>query len=123
MSLIKTYNKKQKKEDLPEISPGDEIKVYEKNPHGKPHVFKGIVIARKHGNEASATITVRGEVGKVGVERIYPIHSPNIEKIEVVQPHKVKRSKLYYLRNTTKQKGRLKRKEETPKKTAASEEQ
>jgi|SRR6056297_1346623 len=121
MSLLNIFKKKQKKTDLPDIKAGDEVKVYEKNPDGKSHIFQGIVISRKHGNEVGATITVRGEVGKVGVERIYPLHSPNIEKIEVVQSHKVRRSKLYYLRNLKGKKSRLKKTAGSPQKEEKKE--
>lgn len=72
-------------------------------------VFKGIVIARKHGKEAGATFTVRATVGGVGVEKVYPFHSPNIVKVNVLNsPKKVHRSKLYFLRNLSKKKIRQK---------------
>ena len=81
-------------EILKKIKPGAKVKVYE----GKTP-FSGLVIARKHGNEAGATFTVRTIVAGVGVEKVYPIHSPAIVKIEVVSsPKKIHRAKLYFVR-------------------------
>jgi large subunit ribosomal protein L19 len=80
---------------------GETIKVWQKIKEGdkaRLQVFEGLVIARKHGNEAGATFTVRKMVGDIGVERIFPLFSPNIEKIEIVSRSKVKRAKLYYIR-------------------------
>jgi large subunit ribosomal protein L19 len=89
------------KEDLKKIKTGDLVRVYQKIREGgkeKTQVFEGIVIARKHGNEIGATITVRKEISGIGVEKIFPIHSPTIEKIEILKEGKRKRAKLYYLR-------------------------
>ena len=96
---------------LPDIKPGDTIKVHQKIKEGdkeRIQIFEGLVIARKHGKGISATITVRKVVEGVGVERIFPVHSPMIEKIEVVKSGKVRRSKLYYLREAKGAKSRLK---------------
>ena len=76
------------------IQPGAKVKVYE----GKTP-FEGLVIARKHGSEPGATFTVRAIVAGVGVEKVYPVHSPAIVKVEIVSsPKKVHRSKLYFVR-------------------------
>jgi large subunit ribosomal protein L19 len=91
----------QPKETKKEIKTGDIVRVYQKIKEGgkeRTQVFEGIVIARKHGNEIGATITVRKEISGIGVEKIFPIHSPIIEKIEIVKEGKRKRAKLYYLR-------------------------
>ncbi len=81
-------------EILKKIKPGAKVKVYE----GKTP-FAGLVIARKHGSEPGATFTVRTTLAGVGVEKVYPIHSPSIVKIDVVSsPKKVHRSKLYFVR-------------------------
>lgn len=81
-------------EILKKIKPGAKVKVYE----GKTP-FAGLVLARKHGSEPGATFTVRTVLAGVGVEKIYPIHSPGIVKIEIVStPKKVHRSKLYFVR-------------------------
>ncbi|MDI6591596.1 MAG: 50S ribosomal protein L19 [Patescibacteria group bacterium] len=112
---LETFIKSQIKTGLPEIRPGDTIRVYQKIPEKedkeKIQTFEGIVIARKHGKEAGATITVRKVISGIGVERIFPIHSPTIEKIEVLKKGKVKRAKLYYLRKAKGKRARLKRKE------------
>jgi large subunit ribosomal protein L19 len=91
----------QPKETKKEIKTGDIVRVYQKIKEGgkeRTQVFEGIVIARKHRNEIGATITVRKEISGIGVEKIFPIHSPTIEKIEIVKEGKRKRAKLYYLR-------------------------
>jgi large subunit ribosomal protein L19 len=90
-----------KRKDLPEIRPGDIVRVYIKvkdKDKEKTEVFEGIVIARKHRKEMGATFTVRKEVSGIGVEKIFPLHSPLIEKIEILKRQKTKRAKLYYLR-------------------------
>ncbi len=80
---------------LIKIKPGAKVRVYE----GKTP-FEGLVIARKHGSEAGANFTVRAIVAGVGVERVYPIHSPVIQKVVIVSsPKKVHRAKLYFVRN------------------------
>lgn len=99
---------------LPQIRPGDTVRVHQKIKEGdkdRIQVFEGVVIAAKHGKGVVATITVRKVVEQVGVERIFPIHAPFISKIEVVASGKVRRSKLYYLREAKGKKGKLKRKE------------
>ena len=70
-----------------------------------------MVIAKKHGSEIGATITVRKVIGGVGVEKIFPLHLPSIEKIEVLRRSKTRRAKLYYLRTAKGKRARLKRKE------------
>jgi large subunit ribosomal protein L19 len=100
------------KKDLPDIRPGDTVCVYQKikeKDTERIQPFKGIVLARKHGKGISATITVRKVVSGIGVERIFPLHSPNIEKIEILKRGKVKRAKLYYLRKAKGKKAKLKR--------------
>jgi len=106
------------KGDLPEIKAGDMVKVYQKIKEVKDgktkeriQAFEGQVLARKHGKGVSATITVRKVIDGVGVEKIFPIHSPSIEKIEVERTAKTRRSKLYYLRTAKGRKAKLKSKE------------
>jgi len=83
------------------IRPGDTIRVHQKiQDKGKTRIqiFEGLVLARKHGNEAGATFTVRKVASGVGVEKIYPLYSPLIDKLEIVKRAKVRRAKLYYIR-------------------------
>lgn len=83
------------------IKPGWTIKVYQKIKEGsktRVQAFEGTVIARKHGNEPGGTVTVRKMFGGYGVEKIFPIYLPTIEKVEVVRQTKTRRAKLYYLR-------------------------
>lgn len=87
--------------DLPDMRPGDTVRVSQKVKEGdKERVaqFEGIVLARKHGRGITATVTVRKVVDGIGVERIFPIHSPTITKIDVLRHAKVRRAKLYYIR-------------------------
>ena len=89
------------KKELPEINIGDTVKVHVKIKEGdreRIQVFEGTVIAKKHGG-ISETFTVRRVSHGCGVERVFPVHSPNIEKVELVRGGKVRRSKLYYLRD------------------------
>ncbi len=83
------------------IKPGDTVRVHQKiQDKGKTRiqVFDGLVLARKHGNEPGATFTVRKVSSGVGVEKIFPLYSPLIDKIEIVKRAKVRRAKLYYIR-------------------------
>lgn len=95
---------------LTQIRPGATVKVHqkikEKTPKGeikeRIQIFEGVVLARKHGSEAGATITVRKISEGIGVEKIFPLHSPMITKIDIVRMGKVRRSKLYFLRDPNK---------------------
>ena len=113
VTLLEKFNKEQLK-NLPELKPGDTIKVHQKIKEGdkeRIQIFEGIIIAKKHGKGASATMTVRKVVDGVGVERIFPINSPAIDKVEVLRHGKVRRAKLYYLRTAKGKKSKLKRKD------------
>lgn len=84
------------------IRAGDTVKVHQRiQDKGKTRIqiFEGVVLARKHGNEPGATFTVRKMASGVGVEKIYPLYSPNIDKIEIVKRSKVRRAKLYFIRD------------------------
>ena len=89
------------REDIPNFKAGDTISVGVKVIEGEKsriQVFKGVVIAISAGEGASKTFTVRKISNGVGVERIFPLHSPNIDKIDIITRGKVRRAKLYYLR-------------------------
>ncbi len=110
---IETFTKIQLKKGLPDIRPGDTVRVYQKvreKDKERLQAFEGIILARKHGKGISATITVRKVISGIGVEKIFPIHSPIIEKIEVLKRGKVRRAKLYYLRTMVGKKAKVKRK-------------
>lgn len=85
-----------------DIRSGDQVRVWQKIEEDKGkfrlQAFEGLVLARKHGSEAGATFTVRKVVGGVGVERIFPLHSPMIDEIELIRRSKVRRAKLYFIR-------------------------
>ena len=111
MPIVKNISEAQIK-TLPDFKAGDTVKVHVKivepvldKKTGKPtgfkervQLFEGLVIARKGGNGVNATFTVRKISYGVGVERIFPIHSPNIVKLEVTKPASVSRAKIYYVR-------------------------
>ncbi len=87
-----------------DVKSGDTVRVWSKiQEKGKTRLqaFEGLVLARKHGSEMGATITVRKVSDGIGVERIFPLHSPSIDKIELVKRSKTKRSKLYFLKDKT----------------------
>ena len=99
MDLIKALNEKQLKE-VPQVEVGDTVRVHVKVKEGsreRIQVFEGTVIAKKHGG-IEETITVRRISYGVGVEKVFPVHSPSIDHIDVVRSGKVRRAKLYYLR-------------------------
>ena len=86
-----------------DIRPGDTVRVWQKIEEGKGkfrlQAFEGLVLARKHGTEAGATFTVRRVTSGVGVEKIFPLYSPMIDKVEVIKRARVRRAKLYYIRD------------------------
>lgn len=99
--LIKEIEAAQLKAEVPEFSTGDTVRVYGKIKEGnreRIQVFEGVVL-KKQGGSNRATFTVRKTSGGVGVEKTWPLHSPNVEKVEVVRKGKVRRAKLNYLRD------------------------
>ena len=99
--IIKNIEAEQLKADAPQFSVGDTVKVYGKIKEGTREripVFEGTVI-KKQGGSNRATFTVRKLSNGVGVEKTWPLHSPNVEKVEIVRKGKVRRAKLYYLRD------------------------
>ena len=111
MDLIKALNEKQLKE-VPEVAVGDTVRVPVKVKEGsreRVQVFEGTVIAKKHGG-IEETITVRRISYGVGVEKVFPLHSPIIEKFEIVRHGYVRRAKLYYLRDRVGKSAKLREK-------------
>ena len=101
MDLIQTLTANYMKPELPEMNVGDTVRVHVKIKEGsreRIQVFEGTIIAKKHGG-VEQTITVRRLSYGVGVEKVFPVHSPNIVNVETVRRGKVRRAKLYYLRD------------------------
>ncbi|RJS62167.1 50S ribosomal protein L19 [Bacillus sp. PK3_68] len=108
--LIEELTKEQLRTDLPAFRPGDTVRVHVKVVEGtreRIQVFEGVVIKRRGGG-VSETFTVRKISYGVGVERTFPLHTPKIERIEVTRRGKVRRAKLYYLRNLRGKAARIK---------------
>lgn len=85
-----------------DLRAGDTVKVWQKIKEGdktRLQAFEGLVLARKHGTEAGATFTVRKVASGIGVEKIFPLFSPNVDKVEVIRRAKVRRAKLYHIRD------------------------
>ncbi len=100
MDALKQISDVHLKSEMPVVDIGDTVKVHVRIKEGERsriQLFEGTVIARKHGGIAE-TFTVRRLSYGVGVERVFPIHSPNVEKVEIVRKGRVRRAKLYYLR-------------------------
>ena len=99
-AIIQTPVNVEERKNL-DLRSGDTVRVHQRIKEGdktRLQMFEGLVIARKHGREAGATFTVRKMVSGVGVERIFPLYSPVLEKIEIVKRSKTRRAKLYYVR-------------------------
>ena len=112
MNIIETLEKEQLRSDIPAFGPGDTVRVHAKIVEGsreRIQMFEGVVISRQ-GTGVRETFTVRRISYGVGVERMFPVHSPRIEKIDVVRKGIVRRAKLYYLRNLTGKAARIKEK-------------
>ena len=101
MDALKLISEASMKENVPAFNIGDTIKVHVKIQEGdksRIQVFEGTVIAKKHGG-ISETFTVRRVAHGCGIERVFPLHSPVVDKVEIVRSGKVRRAKLYYLRD------------------------
>ena len=108
--IIEAITKSQLRSDIPEFKAGDTVRVHVRIVEGgreRIQQFEGVVIKRRGGG-ISATYTVRKISNGVGVERTFPVHTPKVEKIEVVRKGKVRRAKLYYLRNLRGKAARIK---------------
>ena len=110
MDLIKAFTNEQLKSDVPQFKIGDTVKVHNKIKEGnreRIQIFEGTVIARRGGG-ISESFTVRRVAYGVGVEKTFPLHSPNVAKVDVVRSGKVRRAKLYYLRERSGKSAKLK---------------
>ena len=110
MNVIETLENEQMRFDIPNFGPGDTVKVHARIREGQKEriqVFQGVVIRKRKGT-TGATFTVRKISYGIGVERIFPLHSPMIDKVEVVSKGKVRRARLYYLRKLRGKAARIK---------------
>ena len=108
--IIQSIEKEQLRESIPQFNVGDTVKVYGKIKEGtreRIQIFEGTVL-KKQGGSNRATFTVRKASNGVGVEKTWPLHSPNVEKVEVVRKGKVRRAKLFYLRDRVGKKAKVK---------------
>ncbi|MBQ9165433.1 MAG: 50S ribosomal protein L19 [Oscillospiraceae bacterium] len=112
MDLIKMLDQQNVKAEMPAIEVGNTVRVHIKVKEGSKEriqIFEGTVIAKKHGG-VNETFTVRRISYGVGVEKVFPVHSPNVVKVETVRKGKVRRAKLYYLRDRAGKAAKIKEK-------------
>ncbi len=112
MNIIEALEKEHMRADIPDFKPGDTVRVHARIREGEKEriqVFKGVVIRKRKGM-TGATFTVRKVSYGVGVEKIFPLHSPLVDKVEIVSRGKVRRGRLYYLRNRRGKSSRIKEK-------------
>jgi large subunit ribosomal protein L19 len=112
MNIIQALEREQMRIDIPDFRPGDTVRVHARIKEGdkeRIQVFQGAVIRKRKGN-TGATFTVRKISYGIGVERVFPTHSPNIDKIEIVTRGKVRRGRIYYMRNLKGKAARIKEK-------------
>ncbi len=110
MDILRELEREQMRNDIPAFGPGDTVRVHVKVREGEKEriqVFEGVVIGRRGGG-VRESFTVRKVSYGIGVERVFPVHSPNLDKIEVVRHGKVRRAKLYFLRDLRGKAARLK---------------
>lgn len=112
MDMLKAFTEEQLKKEVPQFNVGDTVKVYQRIVEGtrvRTQIFEGTVIAKKNGG-ISESFTVRRVSYGVGTEKTFPIHSPNVQSVEVVRAGKVRRAKLYYLRDRVGKNAKVKEK-------------
>jgi large subunit ribosomal protein L19 len=114
MNILEMYEKEHMKRDIPETPIGSTVKVHYRIIEGdkeRIQIFEGVVIARKRAALRSS-ITVRKVSAGIGIERVFPLHSPKVDKIEVTRHGRVRRSKLYYLRDLKGKKARIRERDQ-----------
>lgn len=112
MTALEVFASQQLKSDAPKFNVGDTVKVHQRIVEGnreRTQIFEGTVIAKKNGG-ISETFTVRRVSFGVGTEKTFPLHSPNVQKVEVIRAGKVRRAKLYYLRDRVGKSAKVKEK-------------
>jgi len=120
MNLVQELSNQQTKapENVPKFNVGDTVRVHFRIVEGEKEriqVFEGVVIARKRAESPNATFTVRRVVFNEGIERVFPLHSPRVERVEVTREGHVRRAKLYYLRDRVGKAARVKAKQRSTK--------
>ncbi|MBI2065320.1 MAG: 50S ribosomal protein L19 [Candidatus Yanofskybacteria bacterium] len=115
MNKLSLFNSKHVPESkLKDLQVGWTVKVFQKIKEGektRTQAFEGTVIAKKHGNETGGTVTVRKVSDGIGVEKIFPVYLPSIEKVQIIKKSRIRRAKLYYLRDKTSREIRKKMKQ------------
>ncbi len=112
MNIIENLEKEHMRVDIPDFKPGDTVRVHARIKEGEKErvqIFEGLVIRKRKG-KTGATFTVRKMSYGIGVERIFPLHSPTIDKIEIITRGKVRRGRLYYMRGLKGKAARIKEK-------------
>jgi large subunit ribosomal protein L19 len=112
MDVIEAIEREQMRLDIPDFRSGDTVKVHAKIKEGdkeRIQIFQGVVIRKRKG-KMGATFTVRKVSYGIGVERIFPLHSPNIDRVEIISRGKVRRGRLYYMRKLKGKAARIKEK-------------
>jgi len=112
MNIIETLENEQMRVDIPDFRPGDTIRVHARIKEGEKEriqVFQGFVLRKRKG-KTGATFTVRKISYGIGVERVFPLHSPNIDKVEIVSRGRVRRGRIYYMRKLRGKAARIKEK-------------
>ncbi len=118
MNLVQELSQKQMRTDIPKFAIGDTVRVHFRIVEGdkeRIQVFEGVCIGRKGGETPNATFTVRRVAYNEGVERVFPLHSPRVAKVEVTREGHVRRAKLYYLRERSGKSARVKAKQRSTK--------
>ncbi|MBF0226175.1 MAG: 50S ribosomal protein L19 [Desulfobacterales bacterium] len=111
MDILRKITSDHMRLDLPKFKPGDTVKVHVKIKEGEKEriqMFQGVVLSKRRGSTNATFIVRKISYGGIGVERIFPLHSPSIDKIEIITKGKVRRAKIYYLRNLTEKAARMK---------------
>lgn len=124
MNIIDLLEEEQLRDDVPELSPGDTVRVHVKVVEGtreRIQVFEGLIIALQNGG-SQRSITVRRTAHGVGVERTFPVHSPRLAQIEVIRHGRVRRAKLYYLRDKVGKRAKIRERREAVSKSEAERE-
>jgi len=125
MNIIDLLEEEQLRDDVPALSPGDTVRVHVKVVEGtreRIQVFEGLIIALQNGG-SQRSVTVRRTAHGVGVERTFPVHSPRLAQIEVIRHGRVRRAKLYYLRDKVGKRAKIRERRETVSKNEAAPEE